>query len=265
MSGQDHAMIASPDTLDTITDALVPALFEISGLSEEAMISEGAIPVFRNIGTSPPDWLFIYLLALFGYIAWIRYFYGNIFTQTIQASTNFQVATRMFKDNSVLQKQLDNILYSFYFLSIAFLMVIVERKLQLYPYGFQEAGLVLFNLAILLGVFFVRIVVVNLTGFLFNRVRIFREYLYNSFIFNKLIGFIILPLLLFMVYTTGFIQEVFHWLAFATITIIIVIRVIRGIIFSLKKEVLIFYMFLYLCALEIIPLALLYRWLQGIL
>ena len=34
---------------------------------------------------------------------------------------------------------------------------------------------------------------------------------------------------------------------------------------KLKKDISIFYMFLYLCALEISPLVLLYRWLEGML
>jgi hypothetical protein len=47
--------------------------------------------------------------------------------------------------------------------------------------------------------------------------------------------------------------------------LIFLMRLVRGAIFSFKKDVLIFYMFLYLCALEIAPLVLLYRWLEGVL
>ena len=69
----------------------------------------------------PPAWLFFYLFVLLGFFAWIRIYYGNILTQTSSGFTNFQVASKMFKDNSLLQIQLDNVLYGFYFLSIAFL------------------------------------------------------------------------------------------------------------------------------------------------
>ena len=123
----------------------------------------------------------------------------------------------------------------------------------------------LFNLGLLVGIFFGRIVLVNLAGFLFNRLRIFREYLYNSFIFNKLMGVIILPLLLFVVYTTGIVQKVFFWMALTVVALVIIMRFLRGVVFSFRKDVSIFYMFLYLCALEIVPVALLYRYLEGIL
>ena len=114
-------------------------------------------------------------------------------------------------------------------------------------------------------VFLVRVVLLNLAGFLFNKVRIFREYLYNTLIFNKLLGIVLLPLLLLVVYTTGILKEVIFWILVATVSAILIMRIIRVTVFSFKKGVSLFYMFLYLCALELVPLALLYKWLEVIL
>jgi len=255
MSGQNPTMLVSADS----------SVFEASSLAGDLIPAEGGMELMLKVQVIHPTWFFVYLFVLLGFFAWIRMSYGNILMQTIQASANIQVAIRMFKDNSILQKQLDNILYSFYFLSVAFLLYLIETRLYRMPYGLSAGKLYLFNLVLLTGVFLTRIVLVNLSGFLFNRTRVFREYLYNTFIFNKLMGVAILPLLIFMVYTTGLIQEIFHWLALVTVSLIVAMRLIRGIVFSFKKDVLLFYMFLYLCALEIAPLALLYKWLVGIL
>jgi hypothetical protein len=121
------------------------------------------------------------------------------------------------------------------------------------------------NLALLTGVFLSRVVLVNMAGFLFNKTRIFREYLYNNFIFNKLLGMALLPFLVLSIYTNGTLREVFIWTALALAGTVFTMRLIRGFIFSFKKGVSIFYMFLYLCALELAPLVLLYRWLDGVL
>ena len=212
-----------------------------------------------------PTWYFIYLFLLAGFFAWIRVYYGNIITQTIQASVNFQVANKMFQDNSLLQNQLDKILYLFYFLSMGFLLYYIELRIEFAPYGLQNWGLLLFNLALLAGVFLMRFLMLNLAGILFNRASILREYIYNIFIFNKLSGMAALPLIFLLVYTRGMLQDVIFWLCLITLCGIILMRLIRGVVFSYRKEVLIFYMFLYLCALEIAPLVLLYRWLEGIL
>jgi len=212
-----------------------------------------------------PTWYFIYLFLLAGFFAWIRVYYGNIIIQTIQASVNFQVANRMFQDNSLLQNQLDRILYLFYFLSMGFLLYDLELRLEIIPYGLPAWGLFLFNLGVLVGVFLGRLLILNLVGVIFNRLRILREYLYNLFIFNKLTGMAVLPLVFLLVYTRGILQDLIFWLTLIVVCGIFLMRLFRGLVFSYKKEVLIFYMFLYLCALEIAPLVLLYRWLEGIL
>lgn len=229
------------------------------------VIAAGGLDWIQRVPIHQPAWLFIFLFVLLGSFAWIRLYYGNILTQTLQASSNFQVATRMFNDNSMLQRQLDNVLYLLYFLSTTCLVYLVEIRYRLFPYGITGIRLYFFNLSLLAGLFFVRVILVNLAGFLFNRIRIFREYLYNAFIFNKLIGVVVLPLLLFVVYTTGPVKEIFHWFTLGVVFVILIMRIIRGVIFSFKKDVSIFYMILYLCALELVPLALLYKWIEGIL
>lgn len=212
-----------------------------------------------------PTWYFIYLFLLAGFFAWIRVYYGNIIIQTVQATVNFQVANRMFNDNSLLQNQLDSILYLFYFLSMAFMLYFVELRVEFIPYSLNGWGLFLFNLALPAGVFLGRLLMLNVAGILFNRIKILREYLYNIFIFNKLMGMAVLPLIFLLVYTRGMLQDVVFWLSICVMGGIFLMRMIRGVVFSYRKDVLIFYMFLYLCALEIAPLVLLYRWLEGIL
>ncbi|MEN8201761.1 MAG: DUF4271 domain-containing protein [Bacteroidota bacterium] len=244
---------------------LSDTVFKIPGIVSSADVTENGMVLLQRSEIHHPTWFFIYLFALLGYYAWIRVYYGDIFTQTVRATSNFQVASRMYLDSSTLKNQLDRVLYVQYFLAIAFLLYFVELRMELMPYELNGILLYFFNLALLGGIFLGRIVLLNLVGFLFNQEKVFREYLYNTFIFNKLMGLVVLSLLLFTVYTKGVVQDVFFWLTLSIVGLIFLMRLGRGIIFSFRKDVLIFYMFLYLCALEIAPLVLLYRWLVGVL
>lgn len=244
-------------------DTATHAIFKSAAL--ESTSYAGPMELMERIPVHQPTWYFIYLFVLIGLFAWIRLYYGNILAQTVQASTNFQLASRMFQDNSLLQKQLDTLLYVFYLVSMAFMLYQIEIRVGLSPYALQGALLYLFNLALLTGMFICRIVLINIAGFLFNRLKLVREYLYNNFIFNKLSGMAALPLMFLMVYTKDPLQELFFWISILVLSGFIVMRILRGIVFSYRKEVLVFYMFLYLCALEIAPLVLLYRWLEGVL
>jgi len=246
-------------------DTIIFTVLTGSGTELVPDFPAAGMQIVEKVQIHQPTWYFIYLFLLLGLFAWIRLYYGNILIQTVQASTNFQAANKMFKNNSLLQNQLDGALYLFYFLSMAFLLYYVELRIALFPYGLQGGALFFFNLALLVALFLGRVILHNIIGILFNRVRIIREYLYNMFIFNKLSGLIALPLLFLLVYTRGTPQEAIFWISIFALAGIIVMRLIRAVVFSYRKEVLFFYMFLYLCALEIIPLVLLYRWLEGVL
>lgn len=265
MSRQDSIPNLMKDSVTSHGEMPVLQVFETSERAESLLTPEFTTALIPRMIDFAPGWLFIYLLVMLGLFAWIRIYYGNIYAGTIQASTNFLVAARMFKDKSLLQNQLDNVLYVIYFLSMAYFMFFIEERMGLVPYRLGGFLLYLFNLALLLGVFLARALLVNLMGSLFNQLVLFREYLYHTFIFNKLLGIIILPLLLFVMYTQGIVQQIFTWISFGTLGVILVMRIIRGVAFSFKKDISIFYMFLYLCALELAPLVLLYRWLEGVL
>lgn len=212
-----------------------------------------------------PAWYFIYLFILLAIYAWISIYYGNVLIQTFQASTNLKHSSRLFKSNNLLQTQLDRILYVLYVLSLAFMLYFLELRYEIRPYELQDGLLFLFNIALLAFLFLGRIVLHNIAGFLFNRLNIVREYLYNTFVFNKLSGLAALPLMLLMVYTRDLLQEIIIWASYCILLVIFLLRLIRGIVFSYEKDIFNFYMFLYLCALEIAPIVLIYRWLEGIL
>ena len=246
-------------------DTTMLSIFTGSGIEHVPEAAAKGLQLVERVQIYQPTWYFIYLFLLLGMFAWISIYYGNIVAQTVQAATNYQASSKMFKSNSLLQNQLDGLLYLFYFLSMAFLLYYLELKIGLNPYGLQGALLFLFDLALLLGLFLGRVLVYNISGILFNRVRIVREYLYNMFIFNKLSGLVALPFMFLLVYTKGTLHELIFWTCIFVLSSIVLMRLIRAVVFSFRKEVLVFYMFLYLCALEIAPLVLLYRWLEGIL
>jgi ABC-type multidrug transport system fused ATPase/permease subunit len=265
MPGQESSLLMIMNAPMGISDTVYHQIFSTSALEPSPLSVEKGAAVIENLSGFHPPWLFLYLLVLFGLLAWVRVYYGNILSQTVQASTNFQMAARMFKDKSMLQIQLDNILHAFYFLAVACFLFFMEERLELAPYGLHGMVLYLFNLSLMLGIFLARIVLINLLGWLFNQLELFREYLYQTFIFNKLLGLVLLPVLLVAIYTRGAFQEVIIWVALGTVATVIIMRIIRGVVYSFKKDISIFYMFLYLCALEIAPLALMYRWLVGVL
>ncbi len=265
MPEQEEIAVAISDTAVGSATAIRTFLFDHSVISGEITAFAGAISGLDRIPLHHPTWYFLFLFVLVAVFAWTKMQYGPLLQQTVMASVNFQISSRMFQDNSLLQLQLDTILYIVYLFSFAFLLFVIQDMLGLRPYGLQNVLLYLFNLGILTGFFLFRIISVTLVGFLFNRIQLYREHFYNEFIYNKLLGIGAIPVMILLPYTEGWLKQLAFWAAIALIISVYVARIFRGVIFSLKKDISIFYMFLYLCALEIVPLLLLYRWLKGIL
>ena len=75
------------------------------------LIAAESLKWTEKVQVHHPAWMFITLFVLLGYLAGIRIYYGSILLPTLESSVSFQVAVRIFKDSSGLQKQQDNLLY----------------------------------------------------------------------------------------------------------------------------------------------------------
>ena len=251
-----------PDTImaDTLSETLAKPII---GENPDDLGAFGEIPGFL-VHQVTESWQFYFIILLLtGYIV-ARALLGPWSRNTFTAAVRFNAATSMFKDNSQLQRQQDAVLYGFYFVSGGFFITLISDHFSLFPFQLKGIELFGFFAALLLALFYLRIVVNNIIGHVFFSLQLFMEYLYHSFIFNKLIGILTIPLSITILYTTGILNSVVVWISLGIILLMLIMRIYRGAIFSAKNRVLNFYLFLYLCALEIVPLMLLYKWFSNV-
>jgi hypothetical protein len=93
----------------------------------------------------------------------------------------------------------------------------------------------------------------HVTAFLFVKQELFSRFLFHYYITNKTLGLILIPFLLALAYSEGIVKEVFIYSSLAIIISAYILRFFRTILFIFKNVVLLFYLILYLCALEILP------------
>ncbi len=212
------------------------------------------------VNETTPIWYFYILMTLVVGYAITKTFLGQLITSTFLATVRYNIAEGMYKDNSQLQRQRDNALYGFYFVTTGLFFMLLSEKLGLEPLGLYGFHLFVFYSVLLTALFFVRSLMVVIIGHIFLILDLLREYLYIGFTYNKLLGILLLPLNFMIVYSEGILTE---WLMCTTLFIIIILvfmKMVRGVVFFIEKRVFSFYMFLYLCALEIVPLLLFYKW-----
>ena len=176
-----------------------------------------------------------------------------------KAAFNYQLSLQLYKDSNQVQKQISRIMLMVYFYSISlFTWLIFYKKEVSLP---EWPGI--YHFLIILGFFagmnLLRTIVMNLTGYVFNRYQLFSASLFQQQLYNKLLGIALLPLVFLYAYSGGLLQEVTMYFGILVITMVYILRITRQFIFIYKNVVLLFYLILYLCCLEIVPLLVIFK------
>lgn len=112
---------------------------------------------------------------------------------------------------------------------------------------------------VLLFYHFVLLFIVQLLGWTFNAKQIAYEFTVNLWIFHIGLGLLVAPLTLALFFVR---ENAMYPLTIATIiflTILMLVKIVRWLTIFFSYKVSILYMILYLCALELVPLLLLYK------
>jgi hypothetical protein len=136
-------------------------------------------------------------------------------------------------------------------------------------YDFRPAGITeitgyLIVLGIIISAVTIRHIVCLITGSISGERDAFREYIigvYQSYRFSALILFIIIVLLF---YTSLLPVKVYFVSGIVALSLMYFIRVIRLFIIFINRNISLFYLILYLCALEILPVGILVKYFTGL-
>lgn len=111
--------------------------------------------------------------------------------------------------------------------------------------------------------YFVKIIVIKISGFIFAKQIIAAEYIFIIFLVNQIIGIVLVPIIIFIAYGNEPFRNSFIYAGIFLLAIAFIIRVGKGVLAVLSSGAITpFYLFLYLCALEILPLLLGYKLLE---
>ncbi len=202
--------------------------------------------------------LFYILTALVGVLSAIRLifpkYFKNLFLLVRQTSVR-QKQTR----EQLLQNNLATILLNFLFLATAgiYVSLLLQQK-HLVNLPFYQ--LVSYSCLLLLVVYLGKFLFLSFSGWVFNVGEATNAYAFIVFLVNKVMGIILIPFVLVLTYSPEPLVQVATTLSLGICSILFLYRYLIGfgaIRNNLKVSALHF--FLYLCAVEILPLVLIYK------
>ncbi|MBI9068076.1 MAG: DUF4271 domain-containing protein [Salinivirgaceae bacterium] len=219
----------------------------------------------QSHGFKNTDWMLGIIIFLWIVFGWLRVGFGRFFQAAVAASYNYFAARRIQEESNVLRSRV------FLFMNLLFFMTLslfITQWFDFYNYSVLDingALLFLIILGLLLAIYGLKGFFLAFLDFLFLAKGNFTSYNSTVFIYNKMVGFILLPIVSVIPYMP---TDIAPWLfkgSFLMILILYFLRIFRGLQIGFKIRLSIFYLILYLCALEILPVLMLYKLINTLL
>jgi hypothetical protein len=177
----------------------------------------------------------------------------------LQAVYARHYASQLIREGNIFNERVSIVLFLIYLIAFS---IFLYEGLKIFS---QVTGFIpdfIFYLKLLAGIFLfwiAKVAVIQITGMIFTTQKRSFEYLLNAYMINLIIGLFLVCILLPMIYLNG---KVFFFIGMGFLLIMFVFKLVKGITigFSFAKFSR-FHLFLYLCTLEILPLAVLVKFL----
>ncbi len=209
--------------------------------------------------TSTPWFLASVFMCLILF-TWLQYFFQKHIAKMFVAIFSTNQASKLFTDKNILLERVFTFLNIIYILTAGLFVFQLLKYFNVEIYNLGDLQMFLLSTLFIFALFILRFVINWLVGQLFNWKNEMKEYNYNVFLSYKVLGLVLLPIVICMAYIPEIQKNILIYLAFVLIGLFYTIRYIRGMYLLGKKGFLLFYMILYFCTIEILPLLLLYRW-----
>jgi len=208
------------------------------------------------------DWTSYLIIGLFIVLGWTRLFFKRYFNTLFKSFHFINYAQELYQEKSSLTIRGATFLNGIYF------FVAGLFSYQLTQYFIPQLQLVGYKIFLILTAFFIiwytwNAIFKHFTGSVFQKINVFSEYFYNYNIYRKILGITLFPVVIINQYIDESYTLYFIYAGIIIFAVIYLMHILRGLQIFIKNNVSIFYLILYLCALEFLPLLVLYKWITN--
>jgi hypothetical protein len=212
-----------------------------------------------DIGFESTDWMFAIIVVLLILFAWIRVGFGRFVNTVVQASYNFFTARRIFEEANVVRSRIFIFFNLLFFINISLFTSQSIDFFNINPSGFKGFSLFGICFAMFFLIYMFKSFILWLLDFLFLTQGGFSSYNFTIFLYNKVYGLLLIPIVSVLPFVSIYFAQIIIYIGIGLFGLFYIFRIFRGFQLALKNRLSIFYLFLYLCALEILPLLVLYK------
>jgi hypothetical protein len=190
-------------------------------------------------------------------------FYNRNYQNIIKSGINYQYAYKLVKVGNSVSYRVNTFLNFVFYMNFA-MFIFLTIKLLGYDTNLQEWKIYLLIFSLLLIIYTGKSFVFNILGFIFNSKQTVNEYITNISIYNKILGVFLFPIIIAIPYISLQFKLPLMYIGIITIGISLIFRFLRAFQIAFKIKLSIFYLILYLCALEILPILIIGKMINNI-
>lgn len=255
-----------PQAIDSTTLQITDSLSNDTLLSENfiTQTGKGLVSLFNNGGNQYFEgepinhttniWQFSFLLAMLVMLAILRGGYGNRMSQFFKSVFVVRYLRQLMREEGFLFHPFSLLLL----VNTAVIYSLVAYKSVTFFNWYQPAGsgflFFLLILFLILAAIFVKLVVLRMMEYLTDTDSGQRENRYSWILFHQFAGMILIPFTAIVLFGKDFWHIPGLIICFSIFIIFLIFRLGKGVMIALANKVYFLHLFLYLCALEIIPL-----------
>ena len=254
---EEHVYTVTFDSI-LLSPPKPPEVFAGNEVFNENLLATNDLIPKRKEQTSY-NWPIVLLFIAAGMIGLARYFQPVGIRQTLKASYNNQNFFQLLKEQNPLNEWFSFFMSVGYFAVFSILVFQSLLTFEMISIDSANHGLTIFltiYLAVLL-FYLAKYMGLKLIGFVFKAYNANSLYFKNLMLINQIIGIIVMPLVLISLIYNNPAFLVITWVVFLVISLFKVFRSI--LIGHSTANFSLYYLFLYLCAVEILPLILIIK------
>lgn len=210
-------------------------------------------------GFQKTDWMIAVLLFSFLLFGFLNIRFGKFIKTLLSASYNYFLSKNMHEERNIVRNNVFRMLNLLFFVNFAFLLALWTNYKHIKLFSQAGIGLFFIYFIALILIYGLKSLFFITLDFVFLTRKSFANYNATVFMYNKVYGIVLLPLLFFIPFVPENLTKFFFLLSLIVFISLYFARIIRGLQIGIKNKISIFYLILYLCTLEILPSLFIYH------
>ena len=204
------------------------------------------------------DFLFYLLVGVVLLLGVIRQLFPRYFQNMLRLMFEASFRQKQRREQ-LMQETLPSLMMNMLFILVGGLFIALLAE-QNHWINLPFSRLALFSITVLAFIYMFKYAIISLSGWLFNVREPASTYSFIVFLVNKVIALALLPLLWLLAFSSGNIREVTVAIAACAVVFLLLFRYIVSLtVIRSTLSIQPFHFFIYLCAVEIMPMLIIYK------